>query len=130
MTARQRVAVGSQPLHETLRRCHPRPPRLLLRTDADGTQPEAQKIRREVLPLLHLQPIRRDARAYPRLKRLEITQAWLASCSDGFLNCTSQNGAGSLWFYDDWYTNGGEPLSHNQSRRKCFGLDVILRNDL
>lgn len=61
---------------------------------------------------------------------LEVTQAWLASCSDGFLECTSQNGAGTLWFYDDWYTNGGEPLSHNQSRRKCFGLDVILRNDL
>ena len=37
---------------------------------------------------------------------LEITQAWLASCSDGFLDCTSQNGAGSLWFYDDWYTDG------------------------
>jgi len=61
---------------------------------------------------------------------LEVTQAWLSSCSDGFLDCSSQNGAGFLWFYDDWYTHGGEPLSHNQSRRKCFGLDVILRNDL
>ena len=61
---------------------------------------------------------------------LEVTQAWLASCSDGFLECTSQNGAGSLWFYDDDVMNGGEPLSHNQSRRKCFGLDVVLRNDL
>jgi hypothetical protein len=61
---------------------------------------------------------------------LEITQAWLAGCSDGFLNCTSQNGAGTLWFNDTAYTNGDEPLSHNQSRRKCFGLDVILRNDL
>jgi len=61
---------------------------------------------------------------------LEVTQAWLSSCSDGFLECTSQNGAGSLWFYDDDVTAGGEPLSHNQSRRKCFGLDVILRNDL
>jgi hypothetical protein len=61
---------------------------------------------------------------------LEVTQAWLSSCSDGFLDCSSQNGAGFLWFYDDWYTAGGEPLSHNQSRRKCFGLDVILRNDL
>lgn len=61
---------------------------------------------------------------------LEVTQAWLSSCSDGFLDCSSQNGAGFLWFYDDWYTDGGEPLSHNQSRRKCFGLDVILRNDL
>ena len=61
---------------------------------------------------------------------LEVTQAWLDSCSDGFLECTSQAGAGSVWFYDTWRTNGDEPLSHNQSRRKCFGLDVILRNDL
>ncbi|MEM9557916.1 MAG: hypothetical protein AAGC60_26900 [Acidobacteriota bacterium] len=61
---------------------------------------------------------------------LEITQAWLDGCSDGFLECTSQNGAGTLWFNDTQYTNGDEPLSHNQSRRKCFGLDVILRNDL
>lgn len=61
---------------------------------------------------------------------LEITQAWLNSCSDGFLECTSQAGAGSVWFYDVQRTNGDEPLSHNQSRRQCFGLDVILRNDL
>ncbi|MEM7049799.1 MAG: hypothetical protein AAF604_09070 [Acidobacteriota bacterium] len=61
---------------------------------------------------------------------LEITQAWLDGCSDGFLECTSQAGAGSLWFYDTSRTNGREPLSHNQSRRRCFGLDVILRNDL
>lgn len=61
---------------------------------------------------------------------LEITQNWLANCSDGFLECTSQAAAGSVWFYDTDKTNGDEPLSHNQSRRKCFGLDVILRNDL
>lgn len=61
---------------------------------------------------------------------LEITQAWLSSCSDGFLDCSSQKGAGSLWFNDYQATAGGEPLSHNQSRRKCFNLDVILRNDL
>ncbi|SHE92493.1 hypothetical protein SAMN04487965_0960 [Microbulbifer donghaiensis] len=61
---------------------------------------------------------------------LEITQEWLDNCSDGFLNCTSQRAAGSLWFYDYDRTNGGEPLSHNQSRRKCFNLDVILRNDI
>jgi hypothetical protein len=61
---------------------------------------------------------------------LEVTQAWLSSCSDGFLDCTSQNGAGSLWFYDYNVMAGGEPLSHNQSRRQCFGLDVVLRNDL
>lgn len=61
---------------------------------------------------------------------LEVTQAWLNSCSDGFLNCTSQAGAGTVWFYDTSYTAGAEPLSHNQSRRKCFGLDVILRNDV
>jgi len=61
---------------------------------------------------------------------LEITQAWLSSCSDGFLDCSSQAGAGTVWFYDTQVTNGDEPLCHNQSRRKCFGLDVVLRNDL
>lgn len=61
---------------------------------------------------------------------LEITQAWLAGCSDGFLECTSQSAAGYVWFYDTSRTAGAEPLSHNQSRRKCFNLDVILRNDL
>ncbi|NVJ50549.1 MAG: hypothetical protein HWE13_06910 [Gammaproteobacteria bacterium] len=61
---------------------------------------------------------------------LETTQNWLDSCSDGFLNCSSQNGAGSLWFNDKDRTRGDEPLSHNQSRRKCFNLDVILRNDI
>jgi hypothetical protein len=61
---------------------------------------------------------------------LEITQAWLASCSDGFLECTSQAGAGTNWFYDKSRTAGAEPLSHNQSRRQCFGLDTILRNDI
>lgn len=61
---------------------------------------------------------------------LEITQAWLASCSDGFLECSSQSGAGIPWFTDTSRTVGGEPLSHNQSRRQCFGLDTILRNDL
>jgi hypothetical protein len=61
---------------------------------------------------------------------LDITQAWLASCSDGFLECTSQAGAGINWFYDKNRTSGGSTLSHNQSRRQCFGLDVILRNDL
>jgi hypothetical protein len=61
---------------------------------------------------------------------LEVTQAWLNSCSDGFLNCSSQAGAGINWFYDKNVMAGSEPLSHQQSRRSCFGLDVILRNDL
>ena len=61
---------------------------------------------------------------------LEVTQAWLNSCSDGFLNCSSQAGAGTTWFTDKTRMAGAEPLSHNQSRRKCFGLDTILRNDL
>lgn len=61
---------------------------------------------------------------------LEFTQNWLASCSDGFLNCTSQRAAGSLWFNDVQRTSDGNFLNHNQSRRNCFGLDVILRNDL
>ena len=66
---------------------------------------------------------------YTQSVGLEFTQNWLASCSDGFLNCTSQRAAGSLWFNDTSRT-GGNFLNHNQSRRNCFGLDVVLRNDL
>lgn len=61
---------------------------------------------------------------------LETTQWWLDSCSDGFLDCSSQAAAGSVWFYDTSRTRGDEPLSHNQSRRACFALDTLLRNDL
>ncbi|HOU65710.1 MAG TPA: hypothetical protein PK861_06710, partial [Thermomonas sp.] len=61
---------------------------------------------------------------------LETTQNWLNSCSDGFLNCSSQSAAGSVWFQDKTRMAGSEPLSHNQSRRACFGLDTILRNDM
>jgi hypothetical protein len=61
---------------------------------------------------------------------LTITQAWLNSCSDGFLNCDSQRAAGSRWFTDTQRTSSGYYLSHHQSRRQCFNLDVILRNDL
>jgi len=61
---------------------------------------------------------------------LEVTQNWLDDCSDGFLECSSQRAAGSVWFTDVNSTNGSEPLSHHQSRRDCFGLDVILRNNI
>lgn len=61
---------------------------------------------------------------------LETTQLWLNSCSDGFLDCSSQSAAGRVWFQDKTRMAGAEPLSHNQSRRQCFGLDVILRDDI
>lgn len=61
---------------------------------------------------------------------LETTQLWLNSCSDGFLNCSSQSAAGTVWFQDKARMAGAEPLSHNQSRRACFGLDSILRTDM
>jgi pimeloyl-ACP methyl ester carboxylesterase len=61
---------------------------------------------------------------------LEVTQNWLNSCSDGFLECSSQSAAGSVWFNDKTRMADGEPLSHNQSRRACFGLDSILRTDM
>jgi hypothetical protein len=61
---------------------------------------------------------------------LETTQNWLDGCSDGFLNCSSQNAAGAVWFYDTARMAGAEPLSHNQSRRPCFGLNTILRTDM
>ncbi|MBC6942802.1 MAG: hypothetical protein DWB45_08770 [Xanthomonadales bacterium] len=66
---------------------------------------------------------------YSQSVGLEITQNWLASCSDGFIECSSATAAGSLWFYDKNRT-GGKVLNHNQSRRACFGLQNILRNDL
>ena len=61
---------------------------------------------------------------------LETTQNWLNSCSDGFLNCSSQSAAGYVWFQDKSRMRGSEPLSHNQSRRACFGLDTVLRSDM
>ncbi len=61
---------------------------------------------------------------------LEVTKAWLNSCADGFLNCSSQSAAGRVWFQDTQATSSGYVLNHNQSRRQCFNLDVILRNDL
>lgn len=67
---------------------------------------------------------------YQNQVALEFTQNWLNSCSDGFLECSSQEAAGSVWFRDKQRTRGREPLSHQQSRRKCFNLDVQLRNDL
>ena len=67
---------------------------------------------------------------YQNQVALETTQNWLDSCSDGFLNCSSQAGAGSVWFYDKSRTRDREPLSHQQSRRQCFNLDVILRNEI
>ena len=61
---------------------------------------------------------------------LALTQNWLEDCSDGFLECRSQAGAGQVWAYDTDFTAGAEPLSHAQSRRACFGLDRLLRDDL
>ncbi|TMO44300.1 hypothetical protein [Pseudoalteromonas ruthenica] len=59
---------------------------------------------------------------------LEVTQNWLDDCSDGFLECSSQALAGSVWFTDKSRTRGREPLSHQQSRRDCFGLGDMLKN--
>ena len=67
---------------------------------------------------------------YQNQLALEITQNWLDSCSDGFLECSSQRGAGTEWFTDKSRTNGSEPLSHQQSRRDCFNLDTIIKNDI
>jgi len=67
---------------------------------------------------------------YHNQAALAVTQLWLDSCSDGFLECSSQAGAGWVWFYDHQATNSSRNLSHHQSRRACHGLDVILRNDL
>lgn len=65
---------------------------------------------------------------YQNQVALEVTQNWLDSCSDGFLNCSSQSAAGSVWFTDKQKTRGREPLSHQQSRRDCFNLDRLVRD--
>lgn len=65
---------------------------------------------------------------YQNQVALEVTQNWLDSCSDGFLNCSSQSLAGVVWFKDITKTNGKEPLSHQQSRRNCFGLPTFIKN--
>ncbi|MCL1037439.1 hypothetical protein L2750_09750 [Shewanella submarina] len=67
---------------------------------------------------------------YTNQVALETTQNWLDSCSDGFLNCSSQSAAGSVWFVDKQKTRGSEPLSHQQSRRDCFYLDRFIRDRL
>ncbi|MCW8092322.1 hypothetical protein [Alteromonas sp. ASW11-130] len=67
---------------------------------------------------------------YQNQVALEFTQNWLNSCSDGFIECSSQEAAGTLWFRDKQRTKGREPLSHQQSRRKCFNLDSIIRDDI
>ena len=61
---------------------------------------------------------------------LEITQNWLNSCSDGFVECSSGSAAGTLWFKDTQKTSHGYVLNHNQSRRACFGLQSILATDI
>ncbi len=61
---------------------------------------------------------------------LKVTKIYLDKCSDGFLNCSSQQAAGDVWFMDVEKTQDQTPLSHNQSRHSCFGLGDILFNDL
>ena len=67
---------------------------------------------------------------YEQSVALEITQNWLNSCSDGFLDCSSQEGVVDITFIDKNLSIDREPLHHNQSRRPCFGLDVRLRDAL
>ncbi|VEB35574.1 Uncharacterised protein [Legionella sainthelensi] len=57
---------------------------------------------------------------------LKIAKLYLDSCADGFLNCSSQTVAGSIWFYDKDKLEDHLTLSHNQSRHSCFGLEKIL----
>jgi hypothetical protein len=61
---------------------------------------------------------------------LKITKSYLDDCSDGFLNCSSQAAAGTLWFYDWQKTQDQTPLSHSQSRHSCVGFGEILHDDL
>lgn len=57
---------------------------------------------------------------------LKLTKLYLDSCADGFLECSSQTKAGSIWFKDIEKTQNALTLSHNQSRHDCFGMADIL----
>jgi hypothetical protein len=57
---------------------------------------------------------------------LKISKLYLDKCADGFLNCSSQNAAGEVWFYDKDVLDNNLTLSHNHSRHSCFGMDKIL----
>jgi len=57
---------------------------------------------------------------------LKVTKLYLDDCADGFVNCSSQIQAGEVWFRDIDKTENNVPLSHNQSRHSCFGLDQII----
>ncbi|KTD11078.1 hypothetical protein Lgra_2044 [Legionella gratiana] len=57
---------------------------------------------------------------------LKIAKLYLDNCADGFLNCSSQTVAGTVWFYDKDKLENHLTLSHNQSRHSCFGLEKIL----
>jgi hypothetical protein len=57
---------------------------------------------------------------------LKTSKMFLDSCADGFLNCSSQIAAGTVWFYDKDQLDGNLTLSHNQSRHSCFNLEKIL----
>lgn len=57
---------------------------------------------------------------------LKITNLYLDKCADGFLNCSSQEAAGEIWFRDKEKLENNTPLNHNQSRHSCFGLEKIL----
>ncbi|MBA2650968.1 MAG: hypothetical protein H0U73_01665 [Tatlockia sp.] len=61
---------------------------------------------------------------------LKVIQTYLSECSDGYLDCSSQAQAGTVWFYDYQKTDDHAPLNHNQSRHACVGFEQILRNDL
>ncbi len=61
---------------------------------------------------------------------LSVTRLWLDKCADGFIECKSANSAGSVWFNDVQRTSGSRYLSHNASRRDCFGLPEIIKSDL
>jgi hypothetical protein len=61
---------------------------------------------------------------------LKIAKLFLDECADGFLNCESQTHAGDVWFYDVDKTENNSPLSHNQSRHSCLGLEYILISEI
>lgn len=78
---------------------------------------------------VHASPMNSDnyCGGYSYNLALKTTKLFLDSCSDGFLDCSSQSAAGNIWFYDKEKLAKQNTLNHNQSRFPCFGIGTLLK---
>ena len=58
---------------------------------------------------------------YSQSVGLEITQNWLSSCSDGFIECCSAQAAGTLWFRDTQRTSAARCSTTTRAVARASG---------